>query len=180
MYTMGVNLKQREETMKKVTYIRCPRCELNYITKEEKFCSVCKQEMQVGGGNSFDELDLELCPICKTNYIQPDEIMCSSCLQERSSDPNFEESDEWDKYVNRDEDEESSDTQDEEIGEMSSVKMLGIDDDDLDSGLDDDDDLDALAIDDEDDKDDLKDDDDYDDFEDDYDDYEDEDEDDDD
>ena len=75
--------------MKKITYIRCPRCELNYIDKNDKFCSVCKQEMQVGGGNDVDELDLELCPICKTNYIQPDEIMCASCLAERSNDPNY-------------------------------------------------------------------------------------------
>ena len=80
--------------MKKITYIRCPRCELNYIDKKEKFCSVCKQEMQVGGGEEFDELDLELCPICKTNYIQPDEVMCASCIAERGSDPDKDD-DDW-------------------------------------------------------------------------------------
>lgn len=134
------------EIMKKVTYIRCPRCELNYIQKKDKFCSVCKQEMQVGGGE-FDELDLELCPICKTNYIQPDEVMCATCLNERSQDPNFDKgADDWAAYLNRDEDEEIVDSSDEELGEMATVKVLGDDgDDDLDDD-DDDDDFDDLDI----------------------------------
>lgn len=32
--------------MKKPVYIRCPRCELNYIQKKDKYCSVCKAEME--------------------------------------------------------------------------------------------------------------------------------------
>ncbi len=145
--------------MKKVTYIRCPRCELNYITKGEKFCSVCKQEMQVGGGDSVDDLDMELCPICKTNYIQPDELMCPTCYAERMNDPNYDgdEDKEWDDYINRDDQEEDyGDSSDEELGDMASVKDL---DDDLDDDLDlPDDDLDVIS--DDDDKDDLDDDDD--------------------
>ena len=31
--------------MKKPVYIRCPRCELNYIEKKDKLCSVCKAEL---------------------------------------------------------------------------------------------------------------------------------------
>lgn len=116
--------------MKKVTYIRCPRCELNYITKDEKFCSICKQEMLVGGGETVDEEDLELCPICKSNYIQPDDLMCPNCFAERMNDPNYDGDSEWDEYINRDEREEDyNDSQDEEIGDMSSVKDLDLDDD---------------------------------------------------
>lgn len=170
--------------MKKVTYIRCPRCELNYITKKEKVCSVCKQEMQVGGGEDIDELDMELCPICRVNYIQPDEVMCASCYAERANDVNYQGDDqEWDDYINRDEREEDyNDSQEDEIGDMSSVKDL---DDDLDDdlGLDDDLDLtddekDDMEEDDEEDEfsDDL--DDDFDSSNDDYDDYDDDDEDD--
>ena len=70
--------------MSKQQYIRCPRCELNYILKKDKLCSVCKAEMQVGGGENEE---FELCPICKTNYIGPDEIMCSQCMEERNIDP---------------------------------------------------------------------------------------------
>lgn len=154
--------------MKKVTYIRCPRCELNYITKDEKFCSICKQEMQVGGGDSIDDADLELCPICKNNYIQPDELMCPTCYAERLNDPNYdgEEDKEWADYVNRDESEDDyNDNQDEEIGDMASVKDLDLNDD-LDDDLElPDDDLDVME--DEEEKDEFNDDDFSDDFDDD-------------
>ena len=162
--------------MKKVSYIRCPRCELNYITKAEKYCSVCKKEMQVGGGDLVDEAELEICPICKTNYIQPDEIMCSTCYAERASDPNFdgEEDSEWNQYINRDDEDMIADNPDEEFGDMTSVKDLDDDDDDFDD-FDDDDDL-GVVIDDEDMLDDDDDDDDnYDDDDDDYDDIDDDD-----
>ena len=62
--------------MAKQKYIRCPRCELNYILEDEGLCSVCKAELQVGG----DKEDMELCPVCKTNYISSDEIMCPQCM----------------------------------------------------------------------------------------------------
>ena len=170
--------------MKKITYIRCPRCELNYIDKDEKLCSVCKQEMQVGGGEDFDELDLELCPICKTNYIQPDEIMCSSCLAERTSDPNYDpnSADDWDAYINRDNEEELDDDN-EDIDELSNVKGMGIDDDDTDDLDLDDDDIEGMSEDivddDEEDKSEEYADDDYDDYiDDDDDDYDDDDDDD--
>ena len=117
--------------MKKVTYIRCPRCELNYIQKKDKYCSVCKQEMQVGGGE-VDELDLELCPICKTNYIQPDEVMCASCMSERSSNASADgDNNDWDAYVNRDDEDDAGDTIDDEVGDMASVKSLDDDEDDM-------------------------------------------------
>lgn len=161
--------------MGKVTYIRCPRCELNYITKAEKYCSVCKKEMQVGGGDFVDESELEICPICKTNYIQPDEIMCPTCYAERANDPNFdgEEDSEWDQYINRDEEDMISDNPDEEIGDMASVKDLDDDDDDDYDDFDDDDDLGVVMDDDDydiDDDDDDLDDDDFDDDDDDFDD----------
>ena len=64
-----------EKKDKKPVYIRCPRCELNYCLKKDKYCSVCKAEME-GDKDAFsDDFELELCPICKTNYIQPDEII---------------------------------------------------------------------------------------------------------
>ena len=103
--------------MAKQQYIRCPRCELNYILKKDKYCSVCKAEMQVGGG----ELDeYELCPICKTNYIGPDEVMCSQCMEERKIDPEKldKDNDEWIAYINR-EDEDDYDSQEDEVGDAT-------------------------------------------------------------
>ena len=29
-------------------YIKCPRCELNYIKKGEQYCQVCKAELKLG------------------------------------------------------------------------------------------------------------------------------------
>ena len=29
-------------------YIKCPRCELNYIKKDEQYCQVCKAELKLG------------------------------------------------------------------------------------------------------------------------------------
>ena len=157
----------------KQTYIRCPRCELNYILKKDKFCSVCKAEMQVGGGE-LDDSDMELCPICKTNYIGSDEVMCPTCMQERNFNPDSDESvEDWEAYVNRDENDDFV-APDEETGDMASVKDLDdddtdFDDDDLVFSDHDDDDFD------DDDKDSYTDDDDDDDFDDDFDDYDDDD-----
>ena len=124
--------------MAKPVYIRCPRCELNYILKKDKLCSVCKAEL-TSKDDYIDELDLELCPVCKTNYIQSDEVMCASCLKERALDNDInglsdDDNDEWDAYINRDEEEVVS--PDEETGDMAVVSSL--DEADL---LDSDDDL---------------------------------------
>ena len=120
---------------KKPVYVRCPRCELNFILKKEKLCSVCKAELSAKGEDYIDELDLELCPICKTNYIQPDEVMCASCMKERSLDNELhgsvDHNDDWDAYINRDEDEYIA--PDEETGDMAVVSSLDDDDDLLDT-----------------------------------------------
>ena len=163
--------------MKKTEYKRCPRCELNFIKKSEKLCSVCQAELS--NKDEFDGDDLELCPICKTNYIQPDEIMCSTCLKEHQTEDGEVNAD-WSKYVERD-DEDDFVSPDEETGEMASVTDLDdgdildgnfdgdIDfddemDDDLDDELDLDDDLDdELDLDDDLDYDDDEDDDEEDD-----------------
>ncbi|MBQ3493888.1 MAG: hypothetical protein IJA69_00565, partial [Clostridia bacterium] len=115
----------------KQTYIRCPRCELNYILKKDKFCSVCKSEMQVGGGD-LDDAEMELCPICKTNYISSDEVMCPTCMQERNIDPDSVDANlDWQTYVNRDEEDDFV-SPDEETGDMATVKDIDDDDSDFD------------------------------------------------
>lgn len=136
--------------MRKPVYIRCPRCELNYIEKKDKLCSVCKAELSAKKDEFVGDLDLELCPICKTNYIQPDEIMCSTCLKDHQSE-DADNGNDWEDYLARDDDEIVYD--DEETGDMASVTDLDdeiLDDDDLDTGIgfddridDEDDDLDA-------------------------------------
>ena len=70
--------------MKKPVYIRCPRCELNYIQKKDKLCSVCKAEL-AAKEDYVDDMDLELCPICKSNYITKVEIKCSKTVTDHQT-----------------------------------------------------------------------------------------------
>ena len=46
-------------------YIKCPRCELNYMPDTERYCSVCKREMR--GEDEHDEI--ELCSACGENPV---------------------------------------------------------------------------------------------------------------
>ena len=68
-------------TVMKNVYIKCPRCDLNFILKKDKLCPVCKQEMQALNANLADE-DVSLCPICKVNYVTEDENVCGTCMGE--------------------------------------------------------------------------------------------------
>jgi len=69
--------------MAKTVYVKCPRCDLNFIQKKDKVCHVCKQEMQVLATNYVDEQNpMGLCPICKVNYIADEESVCETCSSE--------------------------------------------------------------------------------------------------
>ena len=59
-------------------FVKCPRCELNYIEESEGFCKICKREMQ--GENSSD--DVELCTICNERPAIPGRDICLVCLKE--------------------------------------------------------------------------------------------------
>lgn len=184
---------ETNETTTQNTYIKCPRCELNYILKKDKYCDVCKMEMKAGclEENEYNEFedDMELCPVCKTNYINEGESMCSTCMEENMSMSTSDEDVDWRTLIDKtDEDEDldllpvENDDIDEELGNAF-AKDLDDDfaDDDLDDmnsemydDFDDFDDLGSLEdFDDDDEDDDENDDDDYDD--DDYDDYDDDD-----
>ncbi len=127
----------------KQTYIRCPRCELNYILKKDKLCNVCKAEMKALGNMGTDEdMDLDLCPICKTNYINADEDICPACAKEREDEEedglSSAPTSVWDTYTTPDDDEGYNDDEDSDM-----VSITGLDDgpldDTLDLGLDDED-----------------------------------------
>ena len=62
-------------------FIKCPRCELNYIEESEGFCKICKREMQ--GENSSD--DTELCTICNERPAIPGRDICLVCLKEMNA-----------------------------------------------------------------------------------------------
>ena len=59
-------------------FVKCPRCELNYITETERYCKVCLREMK--GDNAVDEV--ELCSVCNEAPALPGRDMCLFCLKE--------------------------------------------------------------------------------------------------
>lgn len=79
-------------------YVKCPRCELNYILAGEDYCHVCKSEMKHHTEQDEDELldfdEMDICPMCGTNYIKENETMCSECKaksKKGGSSENWEE-----------------------------------------------------------------------------------------
>ena len=165
---------------KKPTYIKCPRCELNYIKSEDKYCPVCLAELKLAG-EPFDNMDedLEICPSCGQNFISPDQKMCEDCAKQKGIDLEYddegvmrsdesEEASNWDDdLVDGDEDVEliplsamEEDEEDDDESEEEDSDRMGEFDDDFES-LDDDDYDDDDYDDDEEDEDDDDEDEDY-------------------
>lgn len=104
-----------------IKYVKCPRCELNYIDPEkQEYCDVCIAEMK-GNRLQFADIDdeefdeaaeggekTELCPVCGVNYMRFGEKMCDSCKQasqyEEEQDINMDTDEEWKNYLEDDED----------------------------------------------------------------------------
>ncbi len=126
-----------------IKYIKCPRCELNYIDPEkQEYCDVCIAEMK---GNKLqfadlddDELDenaekTEICPICGVNTMRYGEKMCDACKQasqyEDDEDVDMDTDEEWKNYLDDDED---LTVDDETLEEELSEELDGEFDDDFD------------------------------------------------
>ena len=70
-------------------YVKCPRCELNYILEGEDYCNVCKKEMEHHTDSDYDDElldfdDMELCPVCGQNFVKEDQPMCDECKKKRN------------------------------------------------------------------------------------------------
>lgn len=111
--------------MEKKKYILCPRCELNYIDINEKYCDVCKAELGLGEASFLlpdeeDESEGKLCPICHTNYCEEGEDMCIECKKEHANKDKAIEPDSWEE-----EDEDVATDLDSDLDDVT----LGLDDD---------------------------------------------------
>lgn len=164
-----------------VKYVKCPRCELNYIDSErQEYCDVCIAELKGKklqfadlDEEDFEELDAELggeeiCPICGVNHVPVGEKMCESCKAQQEyeeDDVDIENDEEWKNYLEEDD---SDLTVDEELQEEIEEEFSHDDEEEYDYDNDDDDfdDVDSLSDleDDEFDDDDDDEDDDDDDF----------------
>ena len=89
-------------------YIKCPRCEINYIIENTTMCDVCKAELKIAPDIfSEEEEDMILCPGCGKNYIFPDESKCSICKKITTEEEDViidaesdeEDGEEWRSYL---------------------------------------------------------------------------------
>ncbi len=102
-------------------YTKCPRCDLNWIKKDQGLCDVCKAELKMEGATLLvDELedeDLVLCPVCKQNYMGPTDDMCEQCHAEKAEKAESAESENEDGWL-REYLDEPADEESEEISSM--------------------------------------------------------------
>lgn len=94
-------------------FMKCPRCELNYIREEEQYCSVCKREMK---GEAHED-PFELCSICNENPVMPGKDVCLMCYKEMNQQQGL-----------RDDTAEETETQDvnldmEDVSEMQEIEL---------------------------------------------------------
>ncbi len=118
-----------------IKYVKCPRCDLNYIDEEkQEYCDVCLAEMR-GSKLQFADLDVdelvddemeeeeatELCPVCGINRIRAGEQMCDSCKQkenyEAEAEVDPENDEEWKNYLDEDDESDDLTVDDEELAE---------------------------------------------------------------
>ena len=69
--------------------VKCPRCDLNYITESEKYCKICLREMK--GEPSKEEV--ELCSVCNEAPALPGKDVCLFCLNEMNGERNSDDQD---------------------------------------------------------------------------------------
>ena len=91
--------------------VKCPRCDLNYIREDEKYCKVCLRELK--GEKNAEEV--ELCSICNEEPALPGRDVCIFCLKEMNKSNSLPEEQE-------EENAEPVDTS--SIGDMDSVSGM--------------------------------------------------------
>ena len=124
-------------------FVKCPRCELNYILDGGNLCTVCRKE--VCGDNEPDEL-AELCSECGENPVAHGSELCAACFKEMARRVAADSSDE---------DDISPEETTLEIDSVSTMDEIAIDlDDTLEGEVFEDDEFDNDDTEDEDDEDD--------------------------
>ena len=108
--------------MKKATYIKCPRCELNYIKNTDNYCHVCLTELKLAGESTSNDEELELCPICGQNFISPEQKMCEDCSMQKGIDLEYD--DDMDEQDERDVKEEDSWEDDDLVNSDDDVELI--------------------------------------------------------
>ena len=162
-----------------VRYIKCPRCDLNYIDGEKQaYCDICLKEMK-GLKTDADELEeeedselaTELCPICGENMMRAGEKMCEECRvrADIEEEPDPEEDTAWRNYLDDDMDDSDAEIEiDESLEEEFADDIDDVEEEEQYEDTEEEDleyvtgdEIYTLSGDDDDDEDDLQDDDDF-------------------
>lgn len=77
-------------------FIKCPRCELNYMTESERYCKVCLREMNGDG----EQDEVELCSVCNEAPALPGRDVCLFCLKEMNGQNNTDDQPDTENAVN--------------------------------------------------------------------------------
>lgn len=114
-------------------YVKCPRCDLNYILEGEDYCAVCKAELKIGPSLLYaddeDRVEEKLCPKCKSVYILESEDYCENCRSsfaydiEPDTDLDIENDEKWRDFLDEDEKEEISNSGEDEEELISLSKI---------------------------------------------------------
>ena len=100
-------------------FIKCPRCELNYIREEEQYCPVCKREMkraQARGRHVDDETEEDeviMCTECGEAPAVRGSELCSACLREQKRQAELENASDLDEDFEEDDEVEEEESPDE-------------------------------------------------------------------
>ena len=84
--------------------IKCPKCELNYMSDDAECCEVCRKML-----HGTDEEEFEICPECGKAFNTGKE-MCNRCLQK----------------LDEQREEEYDPSSDDEIVEEEDLEKLGL------------------------------------------------------
>lgn len=68
-------------------FVKCPRCELNYMTESERYCKVCLREMN----GDVEQEEVELCSVCNEAPALPGRDVCLFCLKEMNGQNSTED-----------------------------------------------------------------------------------------
>ncbi|NLW21266.1 MAG: hypothetical protein GXY84_07860 [Clostridiales bacterium] len=70
-----------------MTLVKCPRCELNYLSAKEHMCKVCYRELH---GKQKPE-EVEVCSTCHESNALPGRDVCLYCLREMNKQKGIKE-----------------------------------------------------------------------------------------
>ncbi len=106
-----------------MAFVKCSRCELNYMQSTDKYCQVCRRDIQ-----GEDDQDMAgICTNCGERAALSGEEMCAVCLKEITNTEGFVS----------DEDEDSEENVDEsamELPDTSEIEEIEIDDESIPAG----------------------------------------------